>query len=75
MYHITNGPATASTAGSHPPRTCAQLTNFVGAIMRQQMERHLNSRSSHNLKKQEICDARLPRSQIMLVEGRFETEI
>jgi hypothetical protein len=39
--------------GAHPPRTCAQLTNFGGAIMRQQMQRHLHSRTGHGVKKTE----------------------
>jgi hypothetical protein len=54
MSRITNGSATASTAGAHPPMTCAQLTNFGGAIMRQRMQRHLHSRSGHGFQKQKM---------------------
>jgi hypothetical protein len=51
MQPITNGAATASTAGSHPPRTCAKLTNFGGAIMRQRMQRQLHSIPGHGFQK------------------------
>jgi hypothetical protein len=75
MLPITNRYATASTAGAHPPRTCAQLTNFGGAIVRQQIQRHLHSRTGDGFKKRKMCNVRIPRSEITLVASQFETEI
>jgi hypothetical protein len=75
MYPITNGFTTTSKAISHPPRTCAQLTNFGGAIMRKRMQRHLRSRPGHGFQKPKMCNVRILRSKITFMASRFETEI
>jgi hypothetical protein len=60
--------------GAHPPRTCAQLTHLGGAIMRQRMQRNLHLRTGHGFEEPKMCNVRIPRSEIALVESRFETE-
>jgi hypothetical protein len=64
-------------AGTDPHRTCAQLTNFGGAIMRQRMHRHLHSRAGCGFKNQKcvIYGSRDPKSRLWRVDlkQRFET--
>jgi hypothetical protein len=55
--------------------TCAQLTHLGGAIMRQRMQRNLHLRTGHGFEERKMCNVRIPRSKILLVEIRFETEI
>jgi hypothetical protein len=43
--------------------------------MRQRMQHNLHSRTGHGLEERKMCNVRIPRSQIALVESRFETEI
>jgi hypothetical protein len=77
MKLITNIFATTSTAAAHPPRTCAQLTHFGGAIMRQRMQRHLHSRTGQGFKKEKcvMYRSRDPKSRLWRVnlKKRFET--
>jgi hypothetical protein len=61
--------------GAHPPRTCAQLTNIRGEIMRHRMQRNLHTRTGHGFEERKMCNVRIPRSEIALVESRIETEI
>jgi hypothetical protein len=75
MLLITSRFAASSTEGTHPPRTCAQLTHLGGAIMRQRMQRNLHSRTGHSFEERKMRNAWIPRSEIALVESRFETEI
>jgi hypothetical protein len=75
MRLITNRFATASKERAHPPRTCAQLTHLGGVIMRQRMQRNLQSRIGHGFEERKMCNVRIPRSEIALVDSRFETEI
>jgi hypothetical protein len=53
--------------GAHPPRTCAQLTHFGGAIMRQRMQHNLHTRTGHGFEERKMCNVRIPRSDIALV--------
>jgi hypothetical protein len=43
--------------------------------MQQRMKRNLHSRTGHGFEEQKICNVRIPRSEIALVESRFEAEI
>jgi hypothetical protein len=43
--------------------------------MRQRMQRNLHSRTGHGFEERKMCNVRIPRSEIMIVESRFETEI
>jgi hypothetical protein len=61
--------------GAHPPRTCAQLTHFGREIMRQRMQRNLHSRTGHGFEERKMCNVRIPRSEIAIVESQFETDI
>jgi hypothetical protein len=52
-----------------------QLTYPGRAIMRQRMQLNLHSRTGHGFEERTMCNVRFPRSDIALVESRFETEI
>jgi hypothetical protein len=43
--------------------------------MRQRMQRNLHSRTDHGFEERKMCNVRIPRSEIVIVESRFETEI
>jgi hypothetical protein len=55
-------------------QSCAKLTHFGGAIMLQRMQHNLHSRTGHSFEGRKMCNVRIPRSEIALVESRFETE-
>jgi hypothetical protein len=61
--------------GAHPPMTCAQLTNLGREIMQQQMQHNLHSRTGHGFKERKMCYVWIMRSEIALMESRFEAEI